>query len=178
MKEWRMKEMNLYSTMEKSSDKITDNISSYYLYPAALFASKQPYIVNTILGSCVAICIYDPVLNIGGINHYMLPLWNGKGLASPKYGDIAIEKLADKMRSFGSNIHNLQAKVFGGGEVIDTKIASFNIGARNISIAYDKLYELKIKIIAESTGGKYGRKIIFNTSTGEVRQKLVNRTIN
>jgi len=66
--------------------------NTHFLYPAALFASRTPHMVTTILGSCVAICLYDPILKFGGINHYMLPLWNGQGLASPKYGNIAIEK--------------------------------------------------------------------------------------
>ena len=72
-------------------------LPSHFLYPSALFASREPYIVNTILGSCVAVCLYDVKLQIGGINHYMLPFWNGQGLASPKFGNIAISKLLEKM---------------------------------------------------------------------------------
>jgi chemotaxis protein CheD len=59
--------------------------NSHFLYPAALFASSQPYVINTILGSCVAVCLWDPVYKVGGMAHYMLPLWNGEGLASPKW---------------------------------------------------------------------------------------------
>lgn len=161
----------------KDHTAIENQVQGYYLYPAALFASKSPYLVNTILGSCVAVCLYDPVLKIGGINHYMLPLWNGKGLASPKYGNIAIEKLMEKMIQLGSQKRNLKAKLFGGGEVIDSKISSFNIGERNIALALELLDELKIPIIGQSTGGKLGRKIQFITHTGEVRQKYVNREI-
>lgn len=153
-----------------------NSIPMHYLYPAALFASKTPHLVNTILGSCVAVCIHDPVLKIGGINHFMLPLWNGQGLASPKYGNIAIEKLIEKMYSFGCNKNNLRAKVFGGGEVIQTKIAQFNIGERNIQIAFELLEEYKIPVLGSSVGGKQGRKIQFFTKTGEVRQKYVSKT--
>ena len=70
---------------------------THFLYPSTLFASREPFIVNTILGSCVAVCIYDTVLKFGGINHYMLPFWNGQGLASPKFGNIAIHKLLEKI---------------------------------------------------------------------------------
>jgi len=165
--------------MEKASDKIiTDQIQSHYLYPAALFASNTPYVINTILGSCVAVCLFDPILSIGGMNHYMLPLWNGKGLASPKYGDIAIDRLIEKLTSYGSKMYNLKAKVFGGGEVIETKHAHFNIGIRNIEVAHDRLKVHKIPITAESTGGKQGRKIVFLTQTGDVKQKYVNRQQN
>ena len=150
-----------------------DNLESHFLYPAALFASKQPYKVNTILGSCIAVCLWDRKLKTGGMCHYMLPLWNGEGLASPKYGNIAIEKLLEKMYSFGSEKKYIVAKVFGGGEVIQTKIPHFKIGERNIQLAWEQLKEMKIPIISSSVGGKNGRKIIFYTETGEVKQRFV-----
>jgi len=149
----------------------------HFLYPAALFASKTPHLVTTILGSCVAVCVYDPVIKVGGINHYMLPLWNGQGLASPKYGNIAIERLLEKMLSLGCSKNNLQAKVFGGGEVIQTSVTQFNIGARNIKLAMEMLDELKIPVIGQSVGGKLGRKILFNTDTFEVKQKYIQKSI-
>jgi len=149
----------------------------HFLYPAALFASKTPHMVTTILGSCVAVCLYDPVLKIGGINHYMLPLWNGQGLASPKYGNIAIERLVEKMLSLGCLKNNLQAKLFGGGEVIQTSVTQFNIGARNIKLALEMLEELKIPIIGQSVGGKLGRKILYNTETFEIKQKFIQKAI-
>ncbi len=148
---------------------------SHYLYPAALFASTEPYVVNTILGSCVAVCLYDPVKRIGGINHYMLPFWNGEGLASPKYGNIAIEKLLEKLQNYGSNKTNLVAKVFGGGEVIETEAGLFHIGERNIEIALNTLKEYRINIIASSVGGKLGRKIQFDTEEGTVLMKYIQK---
>jgi len=154
-----------------------DEVNTHFLYPAALFASDKSFRVSTILGSSVAVCLYDPVLGIGGINHFMLPFWNGQGLASPKYGNIAIEKLVEKMISLGSKKVNLKAKVFGGGEVIETNVSQFHIGERNIQLAMDMLDELKIPIIAKSVGGKLGRKIEYSTRTGEVKQRYIERTI-
>jgi len=154
-----------------------ENLPVHFLYPAELYVSKAPYQINTILGSCVAVCLFDPVLNIGGMNHYMLPYWNGQGLASPKYGNIAIEKLLDKMLSLGCNKSNIKAKIFGGGEVIETQIVQFHIGARNIEVARLSLEEKKIQIVSSSVGGKLGRKIEFVTNTGEVRQKYVQKTL-
>jgi chemotaxis protein CheD len=148
----------------------------HYLYPATLYASVEPCIVTTVLGSCVSVCLWDNILNVGGINHFMLPLWNGEGLASPKFGSIANEKLLEKMYSFGCKKVNIKAKVFGGGEVIETTIKHFNIGERNIKIALEFLEEEKIPIIAQSLGGKLGRKIIFNTQTGEILHKLIQKT--
>ncbi|MEW5846203.1 MAG: chemotaxis protein CheD [Bacteroidota bacterium] len=155
-----------------------DELKSHYLYPASLFADREPHVVTTILGSCVAVCLYDPELKQGGINHYMLPLWNGQGLASPRYGNIAIERLIERMTALGSKKDNLKAKVFGGGEVLETNFDSFHIGQRNIAIAMELLAEHGIPIVAKSVGGKQGRKIEYNTATGEVRHKFIQKSLN
>ncbi len=152
-----------------------DALPIHYLYPANLFAPKETYLINTLLGSCVAICLYDPVVQIGGMNHFMLPLWNGEGLASPKYGNIAVEKLIDAMVKNGSKKSNIISKVFGGGEVIESQHHYFNIGKRNIEIAHTLLSQNRIIIKGESTGGKLGRKIQFNTKTGSVKMKYISR---
>jgi chemotaxis protein CheD len=148
---------------------------SHFLFPSNLFASKEPYIVNTILGSCVAVCLYDPGLKVGGINHYMLPFWNGQGLASPKFGNIAINKLFEKMYSLGCAKVNLRAKVFGGGNIFESSLEQFQIGERNIAIAIEMLKEYQVPVISSSTGGNLGRKIQFNTYTGEVGQKMIEK---
>jgi chemotaxis protein CheD len=105
----------------------------------------------------------------------MLPLWNGQGLASPKFGNIAINKIIEKMISMGSIQRNLVAKVFGGGNVIETNNAQFMIGDRNIAIALEMLKDLQIKIVSQSLGGSLGRKIQFNTLTGEVKQRIIEK---
>ena len=151
------------------------NLLQHFLYPSTLFASRDPYLVKTILGSCIAVCLYDPVLKIGGINHYMLPNWNGNDLVSPKYGNIAIEKLIERMMFLGSKKENIQAKIFGGGDMIASQKANLHIGERNTKVAQMMLAEYKIPIIASSTGGSRGRKIIFLTATGEVRHKLLEK---
>ena len=156
---------------------IDNNLDTHFLYPAAMYASKTPTLVSTILGSCIAVCFWDPALKIGGINHFMLPFWNGQGLASPKYGNIAIDRLMEKMISMGSSQKTMRAKVFGGGEVIETNIKQFHIGDRNIQVAFEMLEELKIPVISQSVGGKLGRKIQFNTETGEVKHKFIQKSV-
>ncbi|MDG5799395.1 chemotaxis protein CheD [Marinilabiliaceae bacterium ANBcel2] len=147
----------------------------HFLYPSTLFTNREPYMVKTILGSCVAICLWDKKAKIGGINHYMLPTWNGNDLASPKYGNIAIEKLIDKMIQLGCKRENMQAKIFGGGDLISQTNSSMLIGERNIRIARMILEDKKIPVVASSTGGKKGRKILFFTDTGEVRHKFIDK---
>lgn len=152
-------------------------MTRHFLYPSTMFASAQPAEVTTILGSCVAVCLWDRYLGVGGINHYMLPTWNGMELASPKYGNIAIERLTERMLQLGCKKNNLIAKVFGGGEVITVSSSSMHIGERNIMVAEEMLSELNIPIVGRSTGGKNGRKIIFNTHTGEVLQCYIKNSM-
>lgn len=149
-----------------------EELGKHYLYPSALFAEKQPFMVDTVLGSCVAVCLFDQKLLIGGINHYMLPFWNGNGLASPKYGNIATEKLVEKMLRNGANLQNMVAKVFGGANQMNT---SLKIGDQNIEIARQTLSNYGIKIIAENTGGTIGRKLRYNTGTGQVMMKFLTK---
>lgn len=150
----------------------------YFLLPGAIKLSAKPMEITTLLGSCVSICLWDRVLKQGGINHYMMPYWNGSGLASPKYGNIAIEKLINSMLRLGSKREDLIAKVFGGASVLNTGDCIFNIGERNIDIQKKLLSEYNIKVVAKSLGGNNGRKLIFNTETGVVKMKFVSKTLN
>jgi chemotaxis protein CheD len=150
-----------------------DSIAIYYLYPATIFASKTPHEVSTVLGSCVAVCLWDNQQKIGGINHYMLPLWNGEGLATPKYGNVAIHKLIEKMMSLGSNPQNMVAKIFGGAQQLEKGKSIFNVGERNVTLAIDTLKEANIPIVSFNTQGDRGRKLKFSTHTGEVLMKYV-----
>jgi chemotaxis protein CheD len=102
------------------------------------------------------------------MNHIMLPLWNGEGLATPKYGNIAMEKLLNKMLSIGCRRENMVAKVFGGANVAGTGLEVFMIGDRNITLALEMLDEFRIPVVARDVGGRVGRKIIMNTETGVV----------
>jgi chemotaxis protein CheD len=107
----------------------------------------------------------------------MLPYWNGDGLASPKYGNIAIKKLLEKMISLGSDKKNLTAKIFGGGEVIDTTMANFYIGEKNIELAFQYMKDVQIPVISSCVGGLYGRKIIYHTDTSIVHHGFIDREI-
>jgi chemotaxis protein CheD len=150
-----------------------ESISTHYLYPATLFASKNPHEVSTVLGSCVAVCLWDTHRKMGGINHYMLPLWNGEGLSTPKYGNVATQKLIEKMLSLGSDPQHLVAKVFGGAQQLEKGKSIFNIGERNVSLALYMLKEANIPIVSINTQGDRGRKLKFSTHTGEVLMKFV-----
>ena len=143
-------------------------VNKHFLFPGTIFAEPHEYLISTVLGSCVAVCLWDQVVRRGGMNHIMLPLWNGEGLATPKYGNIAMEKLLQKVLSIGCRRENLIAKVFGGANVTGTGLEVFMIGDRNVTLSLDMLEEFRIPVIARDVGGRVGRKIIMNTETGVV----------
>ena len=149
------------------------SLPKHLLYPCDIYVSKNPCIVSTVLGSCVSICLHDPVLKYGAINHYILPLWNGQDLMTMKYGNMAIIRILEELLKIGSKYENLTAKVFGGAEVITGISSSFHIGQRNIEIALEILNELRIPLLMSNVGGNKGRKIIFNTSTGEAEYEFI-----
>jgi chemotaxis protein CheD len=147
---------------------VTKAEKQHYLLVGCIFVAEESTLVTTILGSCVSVCLWDSIKKIGGINHYMLPFWNGEGLASPKYGNIAIMRMIERMMALGSSQNSLKAKIFGGGEVFRVTSAAMHIGQRNIQLARELLEEVGIPIINSDVGGPTGRKIMYDTGTGDV----------
>ena len=131
-----------------------------------LVIAETPMELVTIVGSCVAVCLWDKKTKIGGMNHYMHPsvndvtnLMNG-GLSATR---LLIKSMVSKM----SEIRNLEAKIFGGGN----KFFSENflvVGSQNVAAAKHVLKEAGIPIVLQNTGGIFGRKVHFETLTGNV----------
>lgn len=152
-------------------------LNKKYIHSGQLFVAVRETTIQTVLGSCVAVCLYDQVSKISGMNHYLLPLWNNDGLASPKYGNISIEKLIDAMETVGCERKNIIAKVFGGAS--PNNFCDKNnllVGQKNINIAMDLLNKAKIKVVASDVGGNRGRKIAFNSVTGKVTLKYTQKS--
>ncbi len=150
---------------------ISQNSNQHFLLPGAVFAKDGDYLITTVLGSCIAICLHDPRMKKGGMNHYKLPLWNGEGLPTPKYGNIAINVLIENMLEMGCDRKNLTAKVFGGGAVLKGAEGVLNVGERNIEVARDILAKERIPVVASCVGGEASRKIIMNTRDGAIKMK-------
>lgn len=138
-----------------------------------LFASDQPVVISTVLGSCVSVCLYDPVKKVGGMNHIFLP-GNADYLefnASARYGINAMELLINSMLSLKAERRRLRAKVFGGGHVMERREKqAFSPGDANVEFSFRFLKEEKIPIDGYSVGGNCGRRIELHCQTGEVRQ--------
>lgn len=141
---------------------------THYLYPGGLFADPRPHRVTTVLGSCVAVCLWDPVCRVGGINHYLLPLWNGEGLPTPRYGNVAIDLLVERLLALGCGRGRLTAKLFGGAAMWENPHGLLSVGERNIDLARRTLERHRIPVVGADVGGEAGRKIIFCSGSGEV----------
>lgn len=142
-----------------------------FIHVGEIFIGVRPTQVSTILGSCIAVCLYDEVEKIGGMNHYLLPLWNENGLQSPKYGNISIPRLIEGMENVGCSRKHIVAKIFGGGNVIDVSQEDMMIGRKNILIAKEILREHGIKIVAQDVGGTKGRRIMMQSDNGKILLK-------
>lgn len=142
-----------------------------HLHPGQLYVASTPGTVMTILGSCVAVCLWDPLVHVAGINHYLLPSIPAASSHDARYGNTAMQRLIDDIVSAGASKHRLIAKIFGGANVILAFSPKKSIGEQNADIAREVLTRNGIKIEAEQTGGRRGRKLHFDTGTGAVRVK-------
>ncbi len=147
-----------------------------FIHVGEIHIGARPTEISTILGSCVAVCLYDSVTKMGGMNHYLVPLWNENGLQSPKFGNISIPRLIESMVNIGCEVRNMEAKVFGGGNVIDISSENMMIGRKNILIAKEILREYRIPITAQDVGGDKGRRIMMRSDTGKIFLKYTSRT--
>lgn len=141
-------------------------------------SSRHPCIITTLgLGSCVGIALYDPEMKIAGLAHVMLPsslqTKNNSNLA--KFADTAIKMLIGDMCRLGANKAYIVAKLAGGAQMFSFNDASeiMRIGLRNVLSAKEFLEQMKIPVIAEDTGGNYGRTIELSSNDG----KLIVKTI-
>lgn len=148
-----------------------------YLHPGQTYISEEPVQISMILGSCAGVCLYDRRKGIGGATHYMLPQWEGPGSPSTRYGDVALDVLLKQFQIHGSNLKDLEAKVFGGACMFEAFRAENgsqdHIGSRNINMAVQTFSRLGIFIAARDTGGENGRKIKMQSDTGSVAVSVI-----
>lgn len=138
-----------------------------YLHPGQSYVSSTPAAVTTVLGSCVAVCLWDPQLRVGGMNHYLLPYWAEGNTASFRYGNVAVQCLIENLLTLGCVRERLVAKLFGGACVIDAFQEGENhLGMKNVRVAQSLLREAGIRVASEDVGGRHGRKLIFQTDDG------------
>lgn len=137
--------------------------------------------IVTVLGSCVAACIWDPRLKIGGMNHFMLPGDSAAGAPVDKamrYGSFAMEELLNDLLRRGARRSELEIKVFGGGNVLPTMgQASIPIGDRNAEFVRTFLRDEGFRIAAEDLGGLHPRRIHFFPRLGKVIRLFLKKDV-
>jgi chemotaxis protein CheD len=138
-------------------------------------ASREPTVIETVLGSCVAVCLYDRVALIGGMNHILLPgkadLRHFDNVA--RYAINAMELLINRIMNLGGNRELLAAKVFGGAHVLPTISKENGVGPKNSEFVLEFLQMESISVIRQDLGGFDARRIYFHTDTSEVFLKRI-----
>ncbi len=137
------------------------------------YASRMPTVIGTLLGSCVAVCLFDPMTKIGGMNHILLP---GKADmrrfdAQARYGINAMELLINRIMNLGGNRRLLVAKTFGGAHLLPG--LSNGMGRRISTFVLDFMRNESIRIASQDLGGHESRRIYFHTATGDVFLKRI-----
>ncbi|MEM8881353.1 MAG: chemotaxis protein CheD [Pseudomonadota bacterium] len=127
-------------------------------------------VLSTVLGSCVAACIFDTDIGIGGLNHFLLPGDKRSGQVELKYGSMAMELLINELLKAGARRSGMKVKLYGGARI---SAGLSDIGAKNIAFARDYVRREGFPVVDESLGGTQARRIHFRPVNGEVRLNLV-----
>jgi len=146
-------------------------LKTVHIDAGQVYMGSEPVLVSTILGSCVAVCLYDRRTHMGAMCHGALPHAQREIERDPlRYVDEALYFMLDRYRRLGVNPHGLQAKVFGGAEQlgIEETDGYRSIGRQNLMSALETLGWYKLAPSAQDAGGSAGRRLFFAAHTGEV----------
>ncbi len=141
---------------------MTPALPRLFLPVGGIACPAAPHWITTVLGSCVSLCLWDPVRRRGGINHAALP----RGGEGGRYGSIANDLLLQAMLDGGSLRGHLRAKLFGGASAFG------DIGAQNVAMGLESLHRHGIPLTAHRTGGQRGMLLHFRSDTAEVRLRV------
>jgi chemotaxis receptor (MCP) glutamine deamidase CheD len=143
------------------------------IHIGGVFATREPTVIKTLLGSCIAACLRDPEAGVGGMNHFMLPAaLNGSAEDNlSRFGLHAMELLIGEIQKLGGQRARLQAKVFGGGHVLQIADSPNGVPQQNIRFIREFLRTEEIPLLAHDLGGRAARYVLFDTASGRVRLK-------
>jgi chemotaxis protein CheD len=147
--------------------------------PGEYYVTRRDMVMVTVLGSCVTACVRDVDSGVGGMNHFMLPEEAGGEVVSTsaRYGTFAMEVLINHLQKLGARRNRLEAKVFGGGAVLESLVSS-NVGTRNAEFVLSYLKTEKIPIVAKDLLDSYPRKVYYFPQTGRVLVRKLHRVHN
>jgi len=140
-----------------------------YLLPGEYHLTKKQMSIDTLLGSCVSVCLFNTRMQLAAMNHFLLDLQKGSSSSDiGRYGTSSIEHIVNTLLAVDNNPYHFNAQIFGGAAVVDSLKTNGDIGERNIAIAQKMLNSFKINVINKDIGGKFGRRIKFDTGTNHV----------
>ncbi len=144
------------------------------IYIGGVSASAEPVTIRTLLGSCISVCLWDPVRRVGGMNHFMLPHGAQRDDAdATRFGVHAMDRLIGAMMKLGADRRRLVAKVFGGAHVLGIAESPGGVPQRNIEFAREFLAREALPVVGEDTGGYEPRHVKFQTYTGRALMRRV-----
>ncbi len=142
--------------------------------PGEYFVSSEDMMIMTVLGSCISACIWDGRVRAGGMNHFMLPDGDSAD-GFGRYGAYAMELLINQMIKIGARRETMQAKVFGGAQVM-AGFTSLNVGERNTQFVFDYLSTEHIAVVSQDVLDIHPRKVCFLPVTGKALVKRLAHT--
>ena len=143
--------------------------NSVKVLPGEYFVASDNVMVTTVLGSCIAACLWDSRVHVGGMNHFMLPEGEA-GDTSGRFGSYAMELLINDLLKLGARRESLQAKIFGGGQVMHG-FTTMNVGERNTQFVTEYLRTERIPIVSEDVLDIYPRRVCYFPVTGKAMVK-------
>lgn len=155
------------------------------IFPGEVYVTKTQEAISTVLGSCISVCLVDPVAKVAGMNHFMLPVMGPNAVVptvmdpsvfyhdSYRYGSVSMEVLIGEMQKAGAARSRFHAKVFGGGNVLRAERSVIDIGEKNIRFAMAYLEAEKIEVLTRDVGGHFGRRIYFFPEEDRVLRKEI-----
>lgn len=163
-----------YTGPDRYYDQITERTIIKVYSGGCYTTDTKGEMMVTILGSCIACCIHDPMLNLGGMNHFLVPGEElATGSSTPRHGVHAMELLINGLIKLGASKSRMQAKIFGGAALLQASTAQ--IGAKNIAFVKRFLSNENIPIIAEDVGGNFPRRLHYHPDTGKAMLRKLQR---
>ena len=146
----------------------SNSAGAVYLHPAQMHVASAPCAIKTLLGSCVAVCLWDPEARVGGVVHYLLPHGRDGRAETGRYGNLAIPALIRAVCALGGSAGALKAKVFGGARVLPSLRPANgpSLGDSNVAAARELLAAQNVPVVASDVGGERGRRLLFHIEDG------------
>lgn len=153
----------------------SSRFEEYFLKPGYIYIPRVPTLISAVIGSCVAVCLWDRKQEYGGMSLFLYPYTYDSSQATARFGNVAIKTLMRLFLEEGSKKTSLEAQIFGGAHPYNGTPDAVRVSEQNIAVARQVLSKNGVSITSEDVGGNKGRKVVYNTLTNEVVSLRVER---